>query len=799
MRAHPLPYNAPPGFDALTGPCTWSVKNDTCTLEVRTASSGTASVMFQAITDSVWRYRITPGGVTPHEPSPMIAMKPGGGIRLSGSESGETLTLKGPRLSLTLGLKRWYVAFSGSEGENVWRENPGDIDGLGRPFVVPAGFAGAGGQVACVTESFHIAPDEHLFGLGEKFTPLDKKGQKIISWTQDAFGSTSERSHKNIPFLWSTKGYGLFLDSSSRITWDMGTTSCQSGTIIAEDESFDAYILYGPAPAEILRQYADLTGHAPVPPRWTFGLWVSSGGTYRDRKSVEELAGGLSTHEIPADVVHIDPWWMKWRHYCDFRWNEEAFPRPAEFIGELHRRGLKVCLWEHPYVSVESDLFRTGTANGYFVKGRGGTPYVIDYGLSLAPRPDGNVREAAPENSWNARVAIIDLTSPAACAWFKDLHRPLLRMGVDVFKTDFGEDIPEDALFANGATGRTMHNLYPFLYNRAVFEVTEEEHGAGVVWSRSGTAGNQRYPVCWSGDPAADFDSLACTIRGGLSAGMSGIPFWSNDIGGYRGIPSEELFIRWAQFGLLCSHSRMHGDSPREPWRFGPRALGIVREFINLRYRLLPYIYSTAFEAAATGIPLLRALPIAFPDDPNVVDKDLEFMIGPWILAAPVCDRTERRNAYIPGGTWFNYWNGSRIEGPQTLRPDVPLERIPLFVREGAIIPLGPRAKRVYEGPLAPLVLDVYPSAGSEYLFREDEGTTHIRCTSGASRVTLEWSGEIRRETTVRFAGVKRMERRVMTLDGKRVGTGEHPPVPDEGGCIAAIPAAQRGSLQFEI
>ena len=371
-------------------------------------------------------------------------------------------------------------------------------------------------------------------------------------------------------------------------------------------------------------------------------------------------------------------------------------------------------------------------------------------------------------------------------------------MGVDVFKTDFGEDIPEDALFANGATGRTMHNLYPLLYNRAVFEVTEEEKGAGIVWSRSGTAGNQRYPVCWSGDPAADFDSLACTIRGGLSAGMSGIPFWSNDIGGYRGMPSEELFIRWAQFGLLCSHSRMHGDSPREPWRFGPRALGIVREFINLRYRLLPYLYSTAFEAAATGIPVLRALPIAFPDDPNVVDKDLEFMIGPWILAAPVCDRTQRRNAYIPGGTWFNYWNGSRFEGPQTLRPEVPLERIPLFVRGGAIIPLGPRAQRVYEGALAPFVLDVYPSAGSEYLFREDEGTTRIRCTSGASRITLEWSGEIERETTVRFVGVTRMERRVMTLDGKRASTDEYPPVPDEGGRIVAIPAARRGSLQFD-
>ena len=798
MTSPPLPHNAPAGYDRLVSLESWKLENGIVRADILTGSGGSAAATFQALTPSIWRFTFTPGGVRPHTPGPMIAMTPGAGVPLRAVEEGDGITVSGPRLSLRLGLKAWSVAFTAGGGEPLWRENPTDIDGLGRPFILPAGFVRRDRSVTCVTESFHIGPDEHLFGLGEKFTPLDKKGQKIVSWTQDAFGSTSERSHKNVPFLWSTRGYGLFIDSTARITWDLGTTSCQSGTITGEGDSFDAYILYGPTPAEILRHYADLTGHAPVPPKWTFGLWVSSGGTYRDRPSIEKLVDGLEENDIPADVVHIDPWWMRWRHYCDFRWDEAAFPRPGEMIGEMHRRGLKVCLWEHPYMSVESDLFGTGTAKGYFAKRPDGNPYVIDYGLSLAPRPDGVVRSATPENSWNARVAIIDLTSPAACEWFKDLHRPLLGMGVDVFKTDFGEDIPEDAVFSNGETGRTMHNLYPLLYNRAVFEVTQEEKGAGIVWSRSGTAGSQRYPVCWSGDPAADFDSLACTIRGGLSAGMSGIPFWSNDIGGYRGTPGEELYIRWAQFGLLCSHSRMHGDSPREPWQFGARALTIVRDFIKLRYRLIPYIYSCAHEASETGLPVLRGLPIAYPDDPNVYDKDLEFMLGPWFLVAPAFDRSEARNAYIPGGTWFNYWNGARVEGPRTLRVDLPMETVPLFVREGAIIPMAAHSMRVPAGPMEALTLEVCPGGRSEFTFREDGGVTQIRCTALDSRITFGWEGPFERETTVRFNGLTRMIGPQMTLDGRGMGTDMYPPVDDGRGLIMGIPSSRSGVLQFD-
>ncbi len=673
------------------------------------------------------------------------------------------LRVTGARLVLELNFRPWAMRFVDADGREIFGENPSDVDGLGRPMVPSLGFVEQKGKIARISESFRLHPGEHLFGLGEKFTRLDKTGQRIISWTQDALGSTSERSHKNIPFLWSSRGYGLFIDSSARIFWDLGSTSCQSATVSVEDRILDFYLIYGPPPARILERYATLTGRAPVPPKWTFGLWLSSGGTYRTQQDIGKLVHGLEVHELPADVIHVDPWWMKGRKYCDFQWNSETFPRPEALIESLHRRGLKLSLWEHPYISVESDLFAVGREKGYFIRRPDGEVYIIDYGLSLAPRPDGRVRLAEEDDSWNARVAIIDFTNPEAAAWYKELHRPGLRMGVDVFKTDFGEDIPEDAVFHNGQTGATMHNLYPLLYNRAVFEVTQEEKSEGVVWARSAFAGSQQYPLVWSGDPAADFASLACTIRGGLSAGMSGLPFWSNDIGGYRGTPSAELYVRWAQFGLFCSHSRMHGDGPREPWHFGEEALEIVRRYAHLRYELFPYLYSAAFEAGFKGLPVIRALPLAFPDDPNGYDKDFEYLIGPWILVAPVVEPGGKCALYLPEGGWFDYWTGRSHEGPKTLQFEAQLDLLPLYVRGGAVIPKMQRAWRIPEERIDPLIVEVWPEGTSSYLFYEDEGVTEFRCRSDRKELEFEWSGPLPRKVILHFRGIKKPEKAELT------------------------------------
>lgn len=767
------PHHAPDGFDWATQVDQWQQHGAALDLMLGTAAGRSVPLRFQALSPDIWRITFTAPGGKPY-PTPIIHQPPEHPPALRLEQAEGRLTVSGGRLTLQVDTAPWSFRLLDAAGFDVLRENPGDIDGLGRPFVLPLGFVVNEAGITQVTESFHLRPDEHLYGLGEKYTPLDKVGQRIITWTQDAFGSTSERSHKNIPFLLSTRGYGLLLDTGARITWDLGVTSCQSYTIAAETSSFDAYVIYGPSLAEILERYTELTGRSPLPPKWSFGLWVSSGGTYRTQAEMEQLVAGLETHDIPADVVHVDPWWMQWRTYCDFRWDRQAFPDVEGFITRLHAAGLKLSLWEHPYISVESDLFEYGKQRGYFLKRPDGDVYIIDYGLSLAPRPDGVVRIATPETSWNARVAIIDLTHPEAYTWFQDLHRPVLRMGVDVFKTDFGEDVPRDAVFHNGETGATLHNLYPIIYNRCVTEVTAQERGYALVWARAATAGSQRYPVYWSGDPAADFDSLACTIRSGLCIGLSGIPFWSNDIGAYRGMPSPRLYVRWAQFGLLCSHSRMHGDSPREPWHFGDEAAAIVRRYIRLRYQLFPYLYSTAHETTLAGMPVIRPLVLAFPDDPGGYREDLEYMLGPWLLVAPVYDAGDRRRVYLPPGEWVDYWTKQRHHGPAHLMVDAPLDRLPLFVRAGAVIPMMAEQARIPESTLDPLIVEVYPAAEVRYAFREDGGVTAFSGGLDARQFTLGWRGGPPRAYHLRIVGVGPASRVLLdTPEGVRV-TLEH-------------------------
>jgi len=762
MPTKTRPYDAPRGFDWVVRVKNWQVENDALIISLLTGSGKEAAIRFRAEQSAIWRITFFAPGVPAEEREPLAANPVLTPFPLEVEKTAGGLIVRGADLTLEIRFRPWLMRFLDAEGGEIFSENPDDVDGLGRSFVLPLGYVKKKNRPVAVTESFKLRPAERLFGLGERFTALDRSGRRTVSWTQDALGATSERSHKNIPFLWSTCGYGLFLDTGARITWDLGATSCQSATMHIEDAVLDAYLISGASPAQILNHYAGLTGRAPVPPKWTFGVWLSTGGTHRSQEEAQKLVSGLERHEIPADVFHIDTWWLRDRKYCDFQWDRNAFPRPEVLIEILHRRGMKLSLWEHPYVSVESELFAVGKDKGYFVRRPDGEVYIIDYGLSLAPKPNGVVRRASPEESWNAPAAIIDLTNPEAAAWFKDLHRPLLRQGVDSFKTDFGENIPVDAVFANGKTGAEMHNVYPLLYNRAVFEVTQEEKGQGAVWARSAFAGSQRYPLVWSGDPAANPESLAATIRGGLSAGLSGLPFWSNDIGGYRGMPSAELYVRWAQFGLFCSHSRLHGDSPREPWHFGEEAMSIIRRYALLRYELFPYIYSAAFEAGLKGLPVIRALPMAFPDDQNVYDKDFQYMFGPGILVAPVITPGGSHVVYLPEGCWFDYWTGEKFEGPRNLKAQVPLDMLPLYIRGGAIIPKMQRAWRIPEETVDPLIVEVWPHGSSTYHLYEDEGVTEFRCKQDEDGLDFEWSGPLRRRVILHFKMITRPGKVVM-------------------------------------
>jgi len=597
--------------------------------------------------------------------------------------------------------------------------------------VPPVGFEpGIAGREA-VREAVAVTPGEAFYGFGEKFTPLDKWGQELVSWAVDCGNVTSGRSYKNVPFFISSAGYGLFIHSSYPIVYRMGSESAITYSFHVAEPCLDYFLIYGPQYAHILRRYAELTGFAPVPPKWSFGFWLSRAG-YRSQAEVEAIAREVRARGFPCDVISLDPWWMGDAPWSTYRWDRHAFPQPEAMIRTLRAQGIRTCLWIHPYVPAGTDLYDEGVAAGYFVRRDGAA------GSEVSP-----VLEAFS----GSRLAAIDFTNPAATAWFQAKLEALLDMGVAVFKSDFGEQAPVDAVYADGRDGLGMHNLYPLLYNRAVFEVTERRFGRGLTWARSGYAGSQRYPVHWGGDSYSSLDQMAGQLRGLLSFGMSGVPFCSHDIGGFDYAPgffdhiSVESFletfqqterveypkdpvtyVRWLQFGAFSSHMRAHGKQPHEPWTYGPEAEAIALRYLKLRYRLLPYIYSQAVLSARSGLPLVRPLALAFQDDPTTRRLDLQYMFGEDILVAPVFRPDGRCQVYLPAGEWVDFWTHEVVRGPAWLNVTAALDTLPLWVRGGAILPWGPEQDFVDQKPLDPLTIELYaPGAeGSCVIYDED-------------------------------------------------------------------------------
>jgi len=569
----------------------------------------------------------------------------------------------------------WNLRVEDASGGTVL-EQRGDDRNLVGAATYPTGFSHEAQGRAQFHEVWSLNPHEHLYGLGEHYGSFDRRGQRLVSWSRDPVGAlTSTACYINIPFLLSSRGYGLFFHHSSKITYELGNPALQTAAVRVDDPYLDYFFIYGPSPREIISRYGELTGRPAVPPRWSFGNWFSR-CMYRSREQVEAVVERLRELDIPADVVHLDPMWLKVRRQkaldgIDFVWNDEAFPDPEGFVKWLDERGLKLSLWEIPYVYAGTDMHAEGVANDYFAKG-----------------PDG--QPAKPLDN-PAETSLVDFTNPGAVAWWKDKHRPYLRMGVAAFKPDYGEAVPPDATFHDGRTGEQLHNLYPLLYNKAVYEVIQEERGEAMLFSRSGYAGSQRYPINWTGDAPSTWEGMAATLRSGLSLSMSGITMWSHDIGGFWNPdqmkpPDPELYIRWAQFGLLSSHARFHGIRGREPWYFGEKAVEVVREFSKLRYRLLPYIYALADEAAATGIPVVRPLALEYPDDPIAATVDYEYLLGADLLVAPVVEQGGRALVYLPPGDWLDWWSREPVTNPRAFYQDCPLDQLPLFVRAGAQI-----------------------------------------------------------------------------------------------------------------
>jgi alpha-D-xyloside xylohydrolase len=523
-------------------------------------------------------------------------------------------------------------------------------------------------------ETFVVGPDESFYGLGEKFSKLNKRGQFLTSWTTDARSVHTQRSYKNIPFLMSSRHFGLLINASGQILYDLAHHSFVSACIMVESPLMDYFVIRSHSLKGVLGRYTDIVGRAPVPPKWSFGLWMSRLG-YRSRGEVETVARLLRQRKISCDVIHIDPYWMGGEdHWCDLQWDQEHFPAPAKMLSDLRKQGFRVCLWISPYVPVGTPMFAKGVQAGYFVRTQDGEVYL---------RPPWSTGRVGPS------LAIVDFTNPRACVWFRTRLERLLRSGVATFKTDFGEWAPSDGVYHSGENGETVHNRYPVMYNHLVYGAVCHVHGAknGMVWGRSAYLGSHQYPVVWGGDSYPSFEDMACQLWGLLSLGLSGIPYCSHDIGGFGRIPSPELYVRWAQFGLLSSHSRCHGVGPREPWEFGEEAERIFRIYCNLRYRLIPYLYSEAHVSSHTGLPLLRPMVLDHENDRNTRELDLQYMLGTALLVAPVFGGT-RREVYLPQGTWFNFWTHECLRGGAWIDTDAPLDKIPLYVRAGCVVPM---------------------------------------------------------------------------------------------------------------
>ncbi|MGC4945431.1 alpha-xylosidase [Streptomyces sp. DT224] len=513
---------------------------------------------------------------------------------------------------------------------------------------------------------------ENVYGLGERFTPYVKNGQSVDIWQADG-GTSSELAYKNIPFYLSSRGYGVFVNHPGKVSFEVGSESVGQVQFSVEDQSLEYYVVAGPTPKEVLARYTALTGRPALPPAWSFGLWLTTSFcTAYDEETVTSFVDGMAERDIPLSVFHFDCFWMREYQWSDFLWDPDVFPDPEGMLARLKERGLRISMWINPYIAQKSALFAEGAELGHLVR-----------------RPNGDVWQW---DLWQPGMALVDFTSPAAREWYTGKLRLLLDQGVDCFKTDFGERIPTDVVWHDGSDPERMHNYYAQIYNQTVFELLEKErgHGEAVLFARSATAGGQQFPVHWGGDCFASFTAMAESLRGGLSLSLSGFGFWSHDIGGFEGTPDPAVFKRWLAFGLLSSHSRLHGNvSYRVPWEFGEEAVDVAREFTLLKHRLMPYLYGAAATAHRTGVPVMRPMLLEFPDDPATRTLDRQYMLGPDLLVAPVFTEDGQVEYYVPEGTWTHLLTGETVTGPVWRHETHGFDSLPVLVRPGAVLPWG--------------------------------------------------------------------------------------------------------------
>ena len=551
--------------------------------------------------------------------------------------------------------------------------------------------------------SMELQSGEPIYGLGEKWGPLNKRGELVRSYNRDALGVNAEISYKNTPFCWSPDGWGVFVHTPAPVTHSIGYApwSNRSYAALVEDDILDFFVFaeadtpgsnsdrttrnWG---AKVIGWYTQLTGRAPLPPVWSIGTILSK-AYYKTADEILDAAQQVRARGMPCDVITFDGRaWQDTDTRFAFEWSPSRYPDPGAIIDQLKALNFKICVWEYPLISVKHRWFTEFASKGWLLKDQrtgDAYEYVWDrqaFGEVLTPLPNSG---------------IVDFTHPDAYAFWREAHKPLFDLGVDMIKADFGEQLEDNNIVAhNGEGGKALHNVYAFLYNQCVYDAAQKYSASGpFLFSRASWTGCQRFNSQWGGDPQADWEGMMANIRGGMSWGLSGAPFYATDVGGfYKDTRDDNLYVRWIQAAIFSAHLRLHGIGAREPWSYSDQACRAALKALALRYRLRAYLWTTIKAASETGLPVQRPMVLAFPDQPQSWAFENQFMFGEDLLVAPCFRPDHEVRLYLPDGEWvkFDMDNDSRpeiLDGGRAMRVTLALDEIAVYTRADAKIPLS--------------------------------------------------------------------------------------------------------------
>ena len=686
-----------------------SVSHDANTIRIR---SGRSTLIAKILAPDLVRIRFIPRGNFGPDLSWAVVKNTWPATHVAIEETADQITATTDELSVVIGKKPLRITFKNLSGERINEDSPSKR------------MSWDGTEVRVWKE---MPPDEQYYGLGEKAGRISRKFSHTTMWNSDIPGyrATTDPLYQAVPFFYGIKrgkAYGIFFDNTYWSSFDYGKESRDAYSFGAENGEMNYYFFYGPSPRKILARFTDLVGRMPLPPRWSLG-YQQCRWSYAPEQRVREIAKGFRSREIPCDVIYLDIDYMD--GYRIFTWSPKNFPNPAGMISDLAHDGFKIAVIVDPGIKADTSysVYRSGLKGDNFVKYPDGRTFI------------GKV--------WPGECAFPDFTNAAARQWWGENFSVLVKTGIRGWWNDMNEpsvfDVPTKTIDLdvihndNGlmTSHAKNHNVYGMEMTRATYDGVQalSPSERPFVLTRASYAGGQRYSAAWTGDNVATWNHLQMAVSMCLSMSISGQPFVGSDIGGFIGYPSGELFARWLQLGVFTPLMRAHSvinEKNKEPWEFGEEFTNVNRESINLRYRLLPYIYDAMYQASVTGIPPMRPMVFDFPQDGEFAKTDDQFMFGDDMLVAPVLTEGARtRDVRLPAGIWYDFWSGTKYDGAKTISIEASLTRIPILVKSGAIIPTQQVLQYADQSPIDPLTFIVYPNdLRSSSTYYEDDGHT---------------------------------------------------------------------------